>query len=180
MDWNAALYSKSHGFVAEYGKNLLVCVPEDADQCILDFGCGASELTAAQAGKAAQMAGVDQSAAMIRVARETYPGPEYHVLDAVGIAPNPSPISPLRRHTAKSWKQRASRSGTLRTTAAPRPCPAAKLVSSSGWNSFSPRIWPVLNTRSKRASFAVWRSRLWDGERWIADYRRIRLPAVRD
>ena len=73
MDWNAALYRKSHGFVAEYGKNLLACVPEDAAQCILDFGCGTGELTAALAGKAGQVVGVDQSAAMIRAARETYP-----------------------------------------------------------------------------------------------------------
>lgn len=86
MDWNAALYRKSHGFVAEYGKNLLACVPEDAGQCILDFGCGTGELTAALARKAGQVIGVDQSAAMIRAAREKYPGPEYHVLDAAGLA----------------------------------------------------------------------------------------------
>ncbi len=86
MDWNAALYRKSHGFVAEYGKNLLACVPEDASQCILDFGCGTGELTAALARKAGQVIGVDQSAAMIRAAREKYPGPEYHVLDAAGLA----------------------------------------------------------------------------------------------
>ena len=86
MDWNAALYRKSHGFVAEYGKNLLACVPEDAGQCILDFGCGTGELTAALARKAGQVIGVDQSAAMIRAARAKYPGPEYHVLDAAGLA----------------------------------------------------------------------------------------------
>ena len=85
MDWNAALYRKSHGFVAEYGKNLLACVPEDAGQCILDFGCGTGELTAALARKAGQVIGVDQSAAMIRAAREKYTGPENHVLDAARI-----------------------------------------------------------------------------------------------
>ena len=86
MDWNPALYRKSHGFVAEYGKNLLACVPEDAGQCILDFGCGTGELTAALARKAGQVIGADQSAAMIRAAREKCPGPEYHVLDAAGLA----------------------------------------------------------------------------------------------
>lgn len=50
------------------------------------FGCGTGELTAALARKAGQVIGVDQSAAMIRAAREKYPGPEYHVLDAAGLA----------------------------------------------------------------------------------------------
>lgn len=86
MDWNAALYRKSHGFVAEYGKNLLACVPEDASQCILDFGCGTGELTAALGPES--RAG-DRRGPVRRHdpggARKV-PRPEYHVLDAAGLA----------------------------------------------------------------------------------------------
>lgn len=28
MDWNAEWYENKHGFVAEYGRELLSCVPE--------------------------------------------------------------------------------------------------------------------------------------------------------
>ena len=37
MDWNAEWYENKHGFVAEYGRELLSCVPENPDQSILDL-----------------------------------------------------------------------------------------------------------------------------------------------
>ena len=45
MDWNAEWYENKHGFVAEYGRELLSCVPENPDQSILDLGCGTDTLT---------------------------------------------------------------------------------------------------------------------------------------
>ena len=45
MDWNAEWYENKHGFVAEYGRELLSCVPENPDQSILDLGCGTGTLT---------------------------------------------------------------------------------------------------------------------------------------
>ena len=45
MDWNAEWYENKHGFVAEYGRGLLSCVPENPDQSILDLGCGTGTLT---------------------------------------------------------------------------------------------------------------------------------------
>lgn len=45
MDWNAEWYENKHDFVAEYGRGLLSCVPENPDQSILDLGCGTGTLT---------------------------------------------------------------------------------------------------------------------------------------
>lgn len=45
MDWNAEWYENKHGFVAEYGRELLSCVPENPEQSILDLGCGTGTLT---------------------------------------------------------------------------------------------------------------------------------------
>lgn len=39
MAWNAEWYENKHGFVAEYGRDKLSCVPENPDQFILDLGC---------------------------------------------------------------------------------------------------------------------------------------------
>lgn len=39
-EWNATLYDEKHGFVAEYGKELLEFVPKNKKQSILDLGCG--------------------------------------------------------------------------------------------------------------------------------------------
>ena len=40
MEWNADLYEDKHGFVADYGKDLLSHVPDNPGQAILDLGCG--------------------------------------------------------------------------------------------------------------------------------------------
>ena len=45
MDWNAEWYENKHGFVAEYGREMLSCVPENPEQPILDLGCGTNALS---------------------------------------------------------------------------------------------------------------------------------------
>lgn len=46
MAWNAEWYENKHGFVVEYGRDKLSCVPENPDQSILDLGCGTDTLDA--------------------------------------------------------------------------------------------------------------------------------------
>ncbi len=47
MDWNAEWYENKHGFVAEYGRELLSCVKENTEQTIVALGCGHGTLTPA-------------------------------------------------------------------------------------------------------------------------------------
>ena len=82
MDWNAEWYENKHGFVAEYGRELLSCVPENPDQSILDLGCGTGTLTHALLEKSASVTGLDSSPEMIAKARRLYPGMDFRVLDA--------------------------------------------------------------------------------------------------
>ena len=82
MDWNAEWYENKHGFVAEYGRELLSCVPENPDQSILDLGCGTGTLTHALLEKSASVTGLDSSPEMIAKARQLYPGMDFRVLDA--------------------------------------------------------------------------------------------------
>lgn len=82
MDWNAEWYENKHGFVAEYGRELLSCVPENPEQSILDLGCGTGTLTHALLEKSASVTGLDSSPEMIATARRFYPGMDFRVLDA--------------------------------------------------------------------------------------------------
>jgi len=85
MKWNTELYQDKHGYVAEYGKELLEYVADDKTQTILDLGCGTGELTNELAQKASIVIGIDGSESMIRKAGETYPEIEFHVMDACSL-----------------------------------------------------------------------------------------------
>ncbi|MDE6735479.1 MAG: class I SAM-dependent methyltransferase [Desulfovibrio sp.] len=85
MEWNATLYENSHGFVAEYGKGLLEFVTPDAQQAILDVGCGTGTLTAELALRAGRVIGIDASPEMIVAARRSFPQLEFLVADALEL-----------------------------------------------------------------------------------------------
>lgn len=81
LRWDAALYDSRHGFVAEYGRELLGYVPEDGGQIILDAGCGTGALTAELAKRAGRVIGADSSAEMIARAKSRHPELEFYVMD---------------------------------------------------------------------------------------------------
>ena len=58
MKWDSNLYVQKHGFVAEYGAELLDFVPCDPRQSILDLGCGVGTLTERLAGRGGRVLGV--------------------------------------------------------------------------------------------------------------------------
>lgn len=85
MEWNASLYEKHHGFVAEYGKGLLEFVTPDPRQAILDLGCGTGTLTHELAGRAGRVVGIDASPEMVATARRSFPNIEFLVADALEL-----------------------------------------------------------------------------------------------
>lgn len=85
MDWNAGLYEDKHGFVAEYGKDLLEFVPPDRQQAILDLGCGTGTLTSELAARAGEVIGLDASPDMVAAARERYPEIVFITGDALDL-----------------------------------------------------------------------------------------------
>ena len=56
-DWNARLYDASHGFVWEFGRDLLAMLAPQAGERILDVGCGTGHLTAEIAAAGARVHG---------------------------------------------------------------------------------------------------------------------------
>lgn len=85
MEWNASLYDQKHGFVAEYGSDLLQFIPQNAEQSILDLGCGTGALTEQLAGLGRRVLGVDSSPDMIAQARALHPGVEFVQGDALDL-----------------------------------------------------------------------------------------------
>ena len=84
-DWNAGLYEASHGFVWEFGRDLLAMLAPKPGERILDVGCGTGQLTAEITAAGASVMGVDRSPAMIAQARANAPGAEFVTRDAAEL-----------------------------------------------------------------------------------------------
>jgi SAM-dependent methyltransferase len=84
-DWNAGLYDASHGFVWEFGRDLLTLLAPQPGERILDVGCGTGHLTEEIARSGAQVLGIDRSEAMIAQARENFPGLSFETHDICAL-----------------------------------------------------------------------------------------------
>lgn len=73
FSWNPDLYDSKHGFVSEYGMNILEILDPQKDEVILDLGCGTGDLTKIISDKSKEVIGLDNSEVMIEKAKEKYP-----------------------------------------------------------------------------------------------------------
>ncbi len=84
--WNPTLYDQKHAFVFEYGRDIVSLLAPQADERILDLGCGTGHLTALIAASGAKVVGIDASPSMIEAAQTAYPQLEFTVADATTFA----------------------------------------------------------------------------------------------
>jgi trans-aconitate methyltransferase len=80
-NWNAALYEDKHGFVWQYGEDLLQLLNPKEGEHILDLGCGTGQLTEKIALSGATAMGIDNAPAMIQKAKQNYPHLKFDVAD---------------------------------------------------------------------------------------------------
>ena len=73
IKWNAQNYTQNFSFVHEYGENVMELLQAPQGSTVLDLGCGNGNLTQKLKEKGYQVIGLDDSADMLAVARETYP-----------------------------------------------------------------------------------------------------------
>lgn len=71
--WDANFYNDKHNFVTNYGDNVVELLNPQANETILDLGCGSGGLTAKITQIAAKCYGIDFSAEMIIKAQQDYP-----------------------------------------------------------------------------------------------------------
>lgn len=71
--WDPDRYDDEHGFVAEYGEDVLALLAPAPGERILDLGCGTGHLTAEIADAGAEVVGLDASAEMLETARSEHP-----------------------------------------------------------------------------------------------------------
>ncbi|MFB6091378.1 MAG: trans-aconitate 2-methyltransferase [Haloquadratum sp.] len=85
-DWDATAYDDAHSFVFEYGSDVVDLLDPEADERILDLGCGTGHLTERIAEAGADVVGVDRAEEMIATARDRHPDLPFVRADAREVA----------------------------------------------------------------------------------------------
>ena len=88
-EWDPDDYDGSHGFVYEYGADVVGLLDPAPGERILDLGCGTGHLTAeiaAAVGETGAVVGLDRSAGMVSEARAEYPDLPFLQADARTVA----------------------------------------------------------------------------------------------
>lgn len=80
--WDTKLYNTTGSFVTNYGNDIVKLLNSQANETILDLGCGTAKLTNDIACTANKVCGFDYSQNMIDDAQEKYPRIDFQVGDA--------------------------------------------------------------------------------------------------
>lgn len=83
--WNASLYDQKHDFVSKFGESLVEVLAPQADEKILDVGCGTGDLAYEISSRGAIVIGTDASEAMTLTAKQKYPMMEFLTQDAAAM-----------------------------------------------------------------------------------------------
>ena len=115
-DWDADDYDDGHGFVHEYGRDVLDVLGPQPDERVLDLGCGTGHLTADIAETGASVVGIDASSEMVEQARRTYPDLTIERADARDYGPD-EPFDAVFSNAALHWIPDADQDAVLATVA---------------------------------------------------------------
>ncbi len=85
MNWNVDLYNDKHGFVHQYGSQLIDLLAPKEGELILDLGCGSGQLTSKISESGAKTIGIDSSEEMIKASQELFPDLDFYHMNAVSF-----------------------------------------------------------------------------------------------
>jgi trans-aconitate methyltransferase len=71
--WDSSLYDTRHGFVSQFGEDMITLLAPQPGERIFDLGCGTGHLAHKIATAGASVVGMDSSPQMIEQARHNYP-----------------------------------------------------------------------------------------------------------
>jgi trans-aconitate methyltransferase len=100
--WDVATYDTSFSYVSAFGTAVLELLDPQPGERILDLGCGSGDLTAAIAGRGADVIGVDSSPEMIARAREQFPHLELQLADGHELELH-KPVDAVFSNAALHW-----------------------------------------------------------------------------
>ena len=101
-DWDTELYEASHGFVWQFGSDMVALLAPAAGETIVDLGCGTGHLTAKIAESGARVIGIDSSPAMIGQARQNFPKLTFQLADAREFRVD-EPVDAVFSNAALHW-----------------------------------------------------------------------------
>jgi trans-aconitate methyltransferase len=107
LAWNAELYEASHGFVWQFGEDVIKLLDPKPGERILDLGCGPGQLTRKIADSGAEVVGLDASPEMIGQARQNFPELRFLLSDAAAM-PFKSEFDAVFSNAALHWMLDAS------------------------------------------------------------------------
>lgn len=102
--WNVNLYNDKHGFVHQYGEQLIGILNPKPNELILDLGCGSGQLSSKMAESGAKVIGLDSAEEMIKSAKQLYPEIEFHQMDAADFHFQ-KPFDAVFSNAALHWVQ---------------------------------------------------------------------------
>jgi len=103
--WDPDDYDEGHGFVYEYGADVLGLLAPESGERVLDVGCGTGHLTAeiaAAVGPDGLALGIDRSGEMVATARASHPDPAFVRADARAFATR-EPFDAVFSNAALHW-----------------------------------------------------------------------------
>jgi ubiquinone/menaquinone biosynthesis C-methylase UbiE len=83
--WQAHQYDFNHGFVSEYGKELISILNPQKGQNILDLGCGTADITRVIKDTGANVIGIDSSIEMLEQGKVKYPELDLRCVDVLDM-----------------------------------------------------------------------------------------------
>lgn len=103
--WDARTYDRAFSYVNVLAAPLLEWLAPQADEVVLDLGCGTGDLTARIAEAGAHVTGIDRDAGMIAEARAKFPGLVFDARDGHDFAV-PRPVHAVFSNAALHWMTR--------------------------------------------------------------------------
>jgi ubiquinone/menaquinone biosynthesis C-methylase UbiE len=83
--WQPQHYDFNHGFVSEYGKELISILNPQPGQTILDLGCGTADITRVIKDIGANVIGIDSSIEMLEQGKVKYPELDLRCVDMLDM-----------------------------------------------------------------------------------------------
>jgi SAM-dependent methyltransferase len=113
-DWDPDDYDDDHGFVTEYGTDLVDALAPEPGERVLDLGCGTGHLTARAADAGATAVGVDAARSMVARAGHDHPDLPVVVGDARAL-PFDGAFDAAVSNAALHWIPEADQDDALRS-----------------------------------------------------------------